>query len=56
LADLNFEGKTILDVSCGFGDIIPLIAKKAKKINYTGVDIVPEFIQVAKEKYPRHRF
>lgn len=56
LADLDFEGRTILDVGCDFGDIIPLIAKKAKNFNYTGVDIVPEFIQVARRKYLQHQF
>jgi len=53
---LDFEGKTILDVGCGFGDIIPFITKKAKNFDYTGVDIVPEFVQLAQKKYPKHRF
>lgn len=67
VADLDFKGprplgpmarrgKTILDVGCGFGDIIVHIEKKTKDIEYTGVDIVPEFIEVAKNKYPRHQF
>jgi SAM-dependent methyltransferase len=56
LTDLNFEGKTILDVGCAFGNIIPFISEKAKKFKYTGIDIVPEFIQVARNKYPKHRF
>jgi len=54
--DLNFEGKTVLDVGCGFGDIIPFISKRAKSFSYTGVDIVPEFIQAAQDKYPKHQF
>lgn len=52
MVDLDFEGKTVLDVGCGFGDIIPFISKRAKKFSYTGVDIVPEFIQVAQKNTP----
>lgn len=55
-ADLDFEGKTILDIGCGFADIIPLIKKQAKKFEYTGVDMVPEFIEVVKGKYPEYKF
>ena len=56
MADLDFEGKTILDVGCGFGDIIPYISRKTNKFDFTGVDMVPEFIQAAQKKYPEYRF
>ena len=89
VADIDFEGITILDVGCGFGDIIDFIAEpkkavesdlgdeldsdmsfsvrskiprskrgenviksKTKKFSYTGIDLVPEFIEVSKKKYP----
>lgn len=55
-ADIDFAGKSVLDVGCGFGDIIPFILKKSKKFEYTGVDIVPEFIKLAQKKYPKHQF
>jgi len=63
--DIDFEGKTILDVGCGFADIIPFIKKKVRKLapyednagfEYTGVDVVPEFIEVCRKKYPKHKF
>lgn len=54
--ELNFSGKTVLDVGCGFGDVIWIIKKRTKDFDYTGVDIVPEFIDVAKKRYPGHRF
>lgn len=54
--DIDFEGKTILDVGCGFGDIIPYISAKAKKFEYKGIDITPEFIREAKKLYPEHKF
>lgn len=56
VADINFEGKTILDVGCGFAYIIPFIQKKAKNFEYTGVDIVPEFIKESRKLYPKYRF
>lgn len=54
--ELNFSGKTVLDVGCGFGDVTWIIRKRTKDFTYTGVDIVPEFIEVAKKRYPGHRF
>lgn len=56
VTDLDFEGKTILDVGCGFGDIIPYISQKTNKFDFTGVDMVPEFIQAAQKKHPEHLF
>lgn len=56
VTDLDFEGKSVLDVGCGFGDIIPYLSRKTKKFNFTGVDMVPEFIQAAQKKYPKYRF
>lgn len=56
IADIDFENKSILDVGCGFGDIIPFISKKTKSFKYTGVDLVPEFIEVAEGKYPNRNF
>jgi SAM-dependent methyltransferase len=56
LRDLNIEGKSILDVGCGFGNILPRLKEKASRFRYTGVDIVPEFIKVAKEQYAQYRF
>jgi len=53
---INFEDRGVLDVGCGFGGIIPLIKAETKNFNYTGVDLVPEFIKIAKERYPNFRF
>lgn len=56
IKDLEFEGKKIVDVGCGFGDIILFIRKKAKNFRYIGIDIVPEFIKEAKKRYPEGEF
>lgn len=54
--DIDFEGKSILDVGCGFGDIVKHIASKTGDFSYTGIDIIPEFIEVAKSKYFNQKF
>lgn len=56
IVDLDFEGKSILDVGCGFGDIISFISQKTKTFDYTGIDLVPEFIEIAKERFPQRKF
>jgi SAM-dependent methyltransferase len=56
VADIDFNGKSILDVGCGFGDIIPYIADKSDAFSYTGIDFVPEFIREAKKIYPEYIF
>lgn len=56
VADINFNKKNILDVGCGFGSIIPYIAKKSDIFSYTGIDLVPEFIKEAKRIYPKYTF
>lgn len=50
IADLS--GKSILDVGCGTGELFALLQKNNIKANYTGIDIVPEFITAAKKRFP----
>ena len=55
-----YSDDSILDVGCGFGDFIyileshyigtPYIMNK-----YTGIDIVPEFLEIAEGKYPYNK-
>jgi ubiquinone/menaquinone biosynthesis C-methylase UbiE len=54
--DIDFEGKRVLDVGCGFGDLIPFISKKAKNFTYTGVDLMPEFIAVCRQRFKDNEF
>lgn len=56
IQDIDFNNKSILDVGCGFGDIIPFIFSKCDSFEYTGVDFTKEFIEKAKKKYPDFRF
>ncbi len=54
--DIDFEGARVLDVGCGFGDIVPFISARARDVDYAGIDIVPEFIHEAARRYPDFTF
>ena len=46
------SGKTVLDVACGTGVLIPDYMSRGVS-SVTGIDISPEMIRIAKEKFPR---
>ncbi len=45
-------GKDILDVACGTGVLFPDYLKR-KVASLTGVDISPEMVRIAREKFPQ---
>ena len=51
---------SLLDVGCGLGDLYGFLKKEKylsrNKINYTGLDITPKILEVAKKKYPGAKF
>lgn len=52
LSQWDFNGCSVLDFGCGFGDMFGyMCAKGMENITYTGIDINPNFISVAKDKY-----
>ncbi len=55
-AEIDFDNKSVLDVGCGFGEMARFLLKRYENVDYTGVDIVPEFIEEAKKKYPDATF
>ena len=45
---------SVLDVGCGFGDFCEMLRPNVNYVSdydYTGIDIVPEFIEIAKNTY-----
>lgn len=50
------KGFSVLDVGCGFGDFYGFLKKrgliKDMEISYTGYDIAPKILEVARERYP----
>ena len=57
LSIADFNGKTVLDVGCGFGDFANHCKNKGIKLaGYKGVDIVEGIIEVAKKQNPEYEF
>lgn len=50
IADLR--DKRILDVGCGLGDLYKFFITKEIHVDYTGIDIIPDFIARAQERFP----
>ncbi|MGE5172583.1 MAG: class I SAM-dependent methyltransferase, partial [Betaproteobacteria bacterium] len=48
----NLNTQKILDYGCGMGDFYKFLKRRGISVNYTGVDINENFINVAKKKYP----
>lgn len=48
----------ILDIGCGYGELLKILLKKIKNkpINYIGIDPCLEMIEEARKIYPDHRF
>ena len=45
------KGNSILDFGCGTGYLYKYLQKSGFKVRYTGIDISPEAIKVAKKLY-----
>jgi len=52
----DLRGKSICDVGCGFGDLIPYLQERFGEFRYTGIDITPSLTEEAARQYPQHRF
>ncbi|MBF0595497.1 MAG: class I SAM-dependent methyltransferase [Candidatus Omnitrophica bacterium] len=52
----RLQGRTVLDVGCGFGDLYPFLLKKGIRTQYTGYDLSPNLIKLAREAYPQAQF
>jgi SAM-dependent methyltransferase len=44
---------SILDVGCGFGDLLGFLRERGWKGQYTGIDLVPEFTDVAQDLHKK---
>lgn len=52
----DLSDRKILDLGCGLGDLYPFLKHKYGRIEYTGIDIVPEIITRAQEIHSDARF
>lgn len=53
---ISSEGIKILDYGCGLGYLYEYLSKFDFPVEYTGVDILPQFIDACKSKYPNTEF
>lgn len=47
---------SVLDYGCGLADLKPFLAERFTKIEYTGADIMPEFVESDRRRYPDGNF
>lgn len=52
----NLVQRSILDVGCGRGDLYKYFINQRLQAQYTGIDLMPEFISEAKKHYPKAKF
>ena len=54
---LDPRGKRILDFGCGFADLIPYLDRQCDaQFDYVGVDLCPELLDVASDRYSSRGF
>jgi len=57
LADnVDLEGLALLDVGCGLGDLLAYLESRNLRLEYTGVDLLEEMVQAARQRHPHGRF
>lgn len=54
IGDLN--GCSILDIGSGLGDYYQYLKDKGIQVSYTGYDLSPDLIEIAKERFPEAHF
>ena len=52
----DLDGASILDVGCGLGAFYGALLARGAKVDYTGVDLVPEMVSQARASYGRDVF
>ncbi len=52
----NVQGKKILDIGCGFGDLNAYLGAKGYDYIYCGIDMVEDLLNEGKKIYPGRKF
>jgi SAM-dependent methyltransferase len=55
-ANITLGNKSIVDIGCGRGDLLPYLYDKSDNFKYLGVDVNNKFIEIAKKRYEGHEF
>ncbi|MFP4055018.1 MAG: class I SAM-dependent methyltransferase [Phycisphaerae bacterium] len=56
LREVQLQGRSILDVGCGLGDLWGYLQRREVYADYTGVDILPEMVAEATRRHPGAQF
>ncbi|MDV2482610.1 class I SAM-dependent methyltransferase [Methanoculleus sp. Wushi-C6] len=48
----NLQGKSILDVGCGFGDLYDYLTAQGWTGHYVGIDLVPDLVEEGRKRFP----
>lgn len=56
LTRVNPQKATMLDVGCGFADLYACLKEKYPGIKYTGIDINPKALEIARSRHPDAKF
>jgi SAM-dependent methyltransferase len=52
----DLRGARVLDVGCGQGDLCGWLAARGIECEYTGIDLSPRMVALARKRYPRTAF
>lgn len=52
----DLEGMEVLDIGCGFGDLYGYLKSQDISVDYSGWDINPNLIEIAREEHPDGNF
>jgi SAM-dependent methyltransferase len=55
-ANVDLEGKSLLDVGCGMGDLWGFLRQRGIGAAYTGIDLLAKMVAAARRRYPRACF
>jgi SAM-dependent methyltransferase len=56
LSICDLDGLTVLDLGCGPGAFFPQLHQRFPHARYTGIDILPEMVDVARTAHPQASF
>ncbi len=48
----DLQGARVMDLGCGLGDLLAFLLERGIDCDYCGYDVVPEFIQQARRRFP----
>jgi SAM-dependent methyltransferase len=52
----DLSGRSVLDVGCGFGDLYGFLREHGVDVEYHGVDLNPNMVEIAQNRYPDAHF